>query len=223
MNHDWMVLIPAVLGLSLVTQFIPKISWISRYGFTEPATSTLSRRPPALGARTSTSGRAIRRSSAARSPSTGSRAPRRCGPRTGAGSRSEKRGGRVAGRPLGPEAGIPVVNCGDGRKPQAMSDADALKVLAERLAAILEVAEKCQVYLAIEPHGTFSVTAEGLQEDPGAVALEVAGNQLRYPQPDPQRHGGRGTEDGRRVADSRDEEERRTHARPQGPLGVLCR
>ena len=33
-NHDWMVLIPAILGLSLVTQFIPKISWISRYGFT---------------------------------------------------------------------------------------------------------------------------------------------------------------------------------------------
>ena len=34
MNHDWMVLIPAFLGLSLVTQFIPKISWMSRYGFT---------------------------------------------------------------------------------------------------------------------------------------------------------------------------------------------
>ena len=61
------------------------------------------------------------------------------------------------------EAGIPVVNCGDGRKSPKMSDADALKVLAERLAAILEVAEKCQVYLAIEPHGTFSVTAEGLK------------------------------------------------------------
>ncbi len=32
--HPWMVLIPAVLGLSLITQFIPRISWISRYGFT---------------------------------------------------------------------------------------------------------------------------------------------------------------------------------------------
>jgi sugar phosphate isomerase/epimerase len=62
------------------------------------------------------------------------------------------------------EAGIAVVNCGDGRKPQTMSDADALKVLGERLAAILEVAEKCQVYLAIEPHGTFSVTDEGLKK-----------------------------------------------------------
>ncbi len=62
------------------------------------------------------------------------------------------------------EAGIPVVNCGDGRKPKNMSDADALKILRQRLAAILEVAEKCQVYLAIEPPGTFSVTAEGLKK-----------------------------------------------------------
>ena len=34
MNHDWMVIVPALLGLSLITQFIPKISWVSRYGFT---------------------------------------------------------------------------------------------------------------------------------------------------------------------------------------------
>ena len=31
---DWTVLIPTVLGLTLVTQFFPKISWLSRYGFT---------------------------------------------------------------------------------------------------------------------------------------------------------------------------------------------
>lgn len=30
----WLLIIPTVLGLSLITQFIPKISWISRYGFT---------------------------------------------------------------------------------------------------------------------------------------------------------------------------------------------
>lgn len=29
-----MILIPTILGLSLITQFIPKYSWISRYGFT---------------------------------------------------------------------------------------------------------------------------------------------------------------------------------------------
>ena len=34
MNHNWMVLVPTFLGLSLIMQFIPKISWISRYGFT---------------------------------------------------------------------------------------------------------------------------------------------------------------------------------------------
>ncbi len=62
------------------------------------------------------------------------------------------------------EAGIPVVNAGDGRKPANMSEDDALKLLAERLAAILEVAQQCQVYLAIEPHGTFSLTADGLRK-----------------------------------------------------------
>ena len=31
---DWTVLIPTVLGLTLVTQFFPTISWMSRYGFT---------------------------------------------------------------------------------------------------------------------------------------------------------------------------------------------
>lgn len=60
------------------------------------------------------------------------------------------------------EAGIPVVQAGDGTKPDGMSDEDALKLLRDRLTQILEVAEKCQVYLAIEPHGTFSLTADGL-------------------------------------------------------------
>ena len=60
------------------------------------------------------------------------------------------------------EAGIPVVNAGDGKKPDDLSDNDALKLMGERLAQILEVAEACQVYLAIEPHGTFSLTADGL-------------------------------------------------------------
>ena len=31
---DWTVLIPTLLGLTLVTQFFPRISWLSRYGFT---------------------------------------------------------------------------------------------------------------------------------------------------------------------------------------------
>jgi len=62
------------------------------------------------------------------------------------------------------EAGIPVVHAGDGKKPDAMPEEDALKALGDRLAAILEVAEQCQIRLAIEPHGTFSLTADGLKK-----------------------------------------------------------
>ncbi len=62
------------------------------------------------------------------------------------------------------EAGIPVVQAGDGRKPDKMSEEDALKILRDRLGEILEVAEKCKVYLCIEPHGTFSLTADGLNK-----------------------------------------------------------
>lgn len=61
------------------------------------------------------------------------------------------------------EAGIPVVNAGDGQKPAGLSDADALALLGERLAAILEVAARCEVFVAIEPHGSFSLTADGLE------------------------------------------------------------
>lgn len=60
-------------------------------------------------------------------------------------------------------AGIPVVNAGDGQKPEGMSDEDALALLRDRLAAILEVAARCGVFLAIEPHGTFSLTPDGLE------------------------------------------------------------
>ncbi|MEK7721919.1 MAG: hypothetical protein AAB359_05975, partial [Elusimicrobiota bacterium] len=31
---ELLVIIPSIMGLSLLTQFIPKISWLSRYGFT---------------------------------------------------------------------------------------------------------------------------------------------------------------------------------------------
>jgi len=61
------------------------------------------------------------------------------------------------------EAEIPVVNAGDGWKPDEMREDEALAILKQRLKEILEEAEKCEVYLAIEPHGTFSLTAEGLK------------------------------------------------------------
>jgi len=60
------------------------------------------------------------------------------------------------------EANIPVVNMGDGFKLEEMSKENAFEILRERLLQILEIAEKNQIYLAIEPHGTFSLTPEGL-------------------------------------------------------------
>jgi len=60
-------------------------------------------------------------------------------------------------------AGIPVLHTGDGKKPDGMSDEDAYKVLEEKLSAILEAARKNNVTVAIEPHGTFSLTSEGLK------------------------------------------------------------
>lgn len=61
-------------------------------------------------------------------------------------------------------AGIPGINIGDGFKPKEMSDEEALRIVEERLSQILETAEKCKVYVAIEPHGTFSLNAEGLKK-----------------------------------------------------------
>lgn len=60
-------------------------------------------------------------------------------------------------------AGIPVLHTGDGHKPEGMSVDDAYKVLEDKLSPILEAARKNHVTVAIEPHGTFSLTLEGLQ------------------------------------------------------------
>lgn len=59
-------------------------------------------------------------------------------------------------------AGIPVVDFGDGHKPSGMTDEDAFVRLRDRLLSLLETAEKYKVTLALEPHGTFSLTADGL-------------------------------------------------------------
>lgn len=60
-------------------------------------------------------------------------------------------------------AGIPILHTGDGHKPKDMSDEDAYLVLEEKLSAILEAAKKYGVKVAIEPHGTFSLTLAGLK------------------------------------------------------------
>ena len=72
-------------------------------------------------------------------------------------------------------ARIPVVHTGDGHKPEEMSDEEAYNVLREKLGAILEAARKNHVIVAIEPHGTFSLTGEGLQRIMDIGAPDVLG------------------------------------------------
>lgn len=59
-------------------------------------------------------------------------------------------------------AGVPVVLTGEGRLPPEMSIEQALDTLKGRLERLAEVAEKNQVYLALEDHGSISLTPDGL-------------------------------------------------------------
>jgi sugar phosphate isomerase/epimerase len=59
-------------------------------------------------------------------------------------------------------AGVPVVLTGEGRLPPDMSVEQALDILKGRLEGLAEVAEKNQVYLALEDHGSISLTPDGL-------------------------------------------------------------
>jgi len=61
-------------------------------------------------------------------------------------------------------AGIPVLDFGDGYKPDVMTDEVAFSILQDRILELLETAEKHRVILALEPHGTFSLTTEGLKK-----------------------------------------------------------
>jgi sugar phosphate isomerase/epimerase len=61
------------------------------------------------------------------------------------------------------KAEIPIVNIGDGFKPESMDEDTAWKIFEEKLRKILEVAEENKIYLAVEPHGTFSLTPDGLK------------------------------------------------------------
>lgn len=64
--------------------------------------------------------------------------------------------------PWAKAAGIPVVLTGEGRLPEGMSEEEALKILKGRLERLTAVAEKSQVYLAMEPHGSMSIKPGGL-------------------------------------------------------------
>ncbi|HXX91514.1 MAG TPA: TIM barrel protein, partial [Acidimicrobiales bacterium] len=59
-------------------------------------------------------------------------------------------------------AGVPVVITGEGRCPDDLAHEAALGIIRERLTEILPVAEDCRVLLAMEPHGTISLSPMGL-------------------------------------------------------------
>jgi sugar phosphate isomerase/epimerase len=59
-------------------------------------------------------------------------------------------------------AGIPVVLTGEGRLPEGMTEEEALKILKGRLERLVAVAERNQVHLAMEPHGSISLKPGGL-------------------------------------------------------------
>lgn len=59
-------------------------------------------------------------------------------------------------------AGIPVVITGEGWRPADMPETDALAMIRERLVKLVPVAEESRVVLAMEPHGSISLTPGGL-------------------------------------------------------------
>lgn len=59
-------------------------------------------------------------------------------------------------------AGVPVVATGEGRLAEGMKFEDALKILQPKLLRLTKVAAKCKVYLAMEPHGSISLSPGGL-------------------------------------------------------------
>ena len=67
------------------------------------------------------------------------------------------------------EAGVPVIATGEGRIPADMDMQTALQILKERLGKLARVAEENRVYLAMEDHGTISLTPDGLPKILGLV------------------------------------------------------
>jgi sugar phosphate isomerase/epimerase len=59
-------------------------------------------------------------------------------------------------------AGVPVVATGEGRLPAGMRPEEALAILKPRLERLAAVAERCRVVLALEPHGSISLSPGGL-------------------------------------------------------------
>ena len=60
------------------------------------------------------------------------------------------------------EADVPLILTGEGRQPEEMSQEAALQILKGRLEKLSKIAEEQQVYLAMEDHGSISLTPNGL-------------------------------------------------------------
>ena len=72
-------------------------------------------------------------------------------------------------------AEVPVILTGEGRVPEEMTFVNALDILKPRYEEILGVAEKNNVYLAIEYHGSISLTPDGLPKLLGLAKSEWFG------------------------------------------------
>jgi sugar phosphate isomerase/epimerase len=66
-------------------------------------------------------------------------------------------------------AEVPLILTGEGRVPQGMTQESALAILKERLEKLSEVAAQNKVYLAMEDHGSISLTPDGLPRILGLV------------------------------------------------------
>jgi sugar phosphate isomerase/epimerase len=63
------------------------------------------------------------------------------------------------------EADVPIILSGEGRLPEGMATSEALAILKDRLQGLAEVAERNQVYLAMEDHGSISLASlDGLPQ-----------------------------------------------------------
>ena len=59
--------------------------------------------------------------------------------------------------------GAPVVNTDEGIRPEWLDDEECFQVMRYSLKKVLQIAERHQVYIAIEPHQSITKTTEGLQ------------------------------------------------------------
>lgn len=69
------------------------------------------------------------------------------------------------------ELGAPLVNTAEGKKPEWLSEQEALTVIGVTLRSVLRVAEREGVRIGLEPHGVFTTTVDGLRQ-----LLELGGS-----------------------------------------------